>query len=79
MDLHAVFLPGESNFVADAESRKQLATGDWKLSTSAFAKIQQVWPVKVDLFASSWNAQLPIFVNWFPQPGALMTDAFTVN
>jgi hypothetical protein len=27
VDLHAVFLPGESNFVADAESRKQLSTG----------------------------------------------------
>jgi hypothetical protein len=79
IDLHAVHLPGESNFVADAESHKPLSTGDWKLSTSAFQKIQQLWNMRVDLFASSWNTQLPIFVSWFPQPGAWKTDAFTLN
>lgn len=42
IDLHAIYLPGESNFVADAESRKPLSTGDWKLSTSAFEKIRQL-------------------------------------
>jgi hypothetical protein len=31
IDLHAVHLPGESNFVSDAESRKPLSTGDWKI------------------------------------------------
>jgi hypothetical protein len=72
-------LPGKSNFIADAESRNPLSTGDWKISTSAFEKIQQLWNVKVDLFASSWNTQLPIFVSWFSQPGAWMTDAFTLN
>lgn len=34
---------------------------------------------KVNLFASSWNAQLPTFVSRFPQPGAWMTDAFSLN
>ncbi len=77
--LNALFLPGQSNFVADAESRKPFSSGDWKLSTSAFGQIQQLWNVKVDLFASSWNAQLPLFVSWFPQPGAWRTDAFTLN
>jgi hypothetical protein len=79
IDLFATYLPGKSNFVADAESRKQLSTGEWKLSTSAFVKIQQVWQMKVDIFASSWNTQLPIFISWLPQPGAWMTDAFTLN
>jgi hypothetical protein len=33
----------------------------------------------LDLFASSWNAQLPIFVSRFPQPGAWSTDALSLN
>jgi hypothetical protein len=77
IDLHAVHLPGKSNFVADAESRKQLSTGDWKLSTTLFQKIQQLWNMRVDLFASSWNTQLPIFVSWFPPPGR--GRQFTLN
>jgi hypothetical protein len=79
IDLYATYLPGKSNFVADAESRKQLSTGEWKLSTLAFVKIQQVWQMKVDIFVSSWNTQLPIFISWLPYPGAWMTDAFTLN
>ena len=39
----------------------------------------QTWKSEVDLFTSAWNAQLPIFVSRFPQPGAWMTDAFTLN
>jgi hypothetical protein len=79
MDLHAVYLPGKSNFVSDAESHRQLSTEDWKLSTLVFAKIRQVWHMKVDLFASSWNTQLPIFVSWLPQPEAWVPDEFTLN
>ncbi|KAK4037923.1 hypothetical protein OUZ56_029947 [Daphnia magna] len=32
--------------------------------------------VSIDLFASSWNAQLSVFVGWLPQPGAWRTNAF---
>ena len=79
IELHAVYLPGKFNSIADAESRRPLTTGDWMLSTSAFEKIQRIWGMKVDLFASSWNRQLKIFVSWFPQPEAVATDAFTLN
>jgi hypothetical protein len=79
IDLHAIYLRGSSNLVGVAESPTPVAAGDWKLSTSAFQKIHQAWKSEVDLFASAWNAQLPIFVSRFPQPGAWMTDVFTLN
>jgi hypothetical protein len=56
--LHPIYLPGSSNLVADAETRKPLAAGDSKQSTSAFQKKHQTWKTEVDLFASAWNAQL---------------------
>jgi hypothetical protein len=32
-----------------------------------------------DLFAASWNNQLPQFFSWGPQPGAIAANAFSVN
>lgn len=78
LNLHAVYLPGSANFRADIESRRPLASGDWRLSSQAFQKIQKIWHLRVDLFASTWNAQLPVFVSWFPQPGASRVDAFSL-
>ncbi len=44
-----------------------------------FSRIQDLWPSKVDAFATPWNAQLPSFLSWHPQPGAMKTNAFSVN
>jgi hypothetical protein len=33
----------------------------------------------VDIFASSWNSQLPRFIAWGPQPGAFAANAFSVH
>lgn len=33
----------------------------------------------IDLFAASWNAQLPRFISWNPHPGAFGTNAFAWN
>jgi hypothetical protein len=79
LNLQAIFLPGIANFLADAESRRPLESGDWMLSQSAFNKIQAIWPMKVDLFASAWNARLPKFVSWLPQPGGWRTNALTIH
>jgi hypothetical protein len=79
IELFAVYLPGSDNVIADAESRRQLSSADWKLAPRAFKSIQQRWKVKVDLFASEWNAQLPKYVSWFPQPGAWKTEAFSFS
>jgi hypothetical protein len=79
LSLCAVFVPGVTNILADAESRRPLSSGDWKLDPQSFKAIQTIWEVEVDLFASSWNAQLPIFVSRFPQPGAWKTDALSLS
>ena len=79
LSLFAVFVPGVTNILADAESRRPLSSGDWKLDPHSFKAIQTIWEVEVDLFANSWNAQLPIFVSRFPQPGAWKTDALSLS
>ena len=33
----------------------------------------------MDVFAFTWNAQLPAFVSWLPQPEAIATTAFSFN
>lgn len=77
--IEALYLPGKSNVIADRESRTLCDSSDWKLSARLFNKIMEIWPVGIDLFSNSWNAQLPVFVSWMPQPGAFATDAFSLN
>jgi hypothetical protein len=72
-------LSGKLNVVADEESRAGPDASYWKLIPSEFKLIQKVWPSKVDLFASHWNAQLPSFFSWRTQPQASGTNAFSVN
>ena len=77
--LFAIFVPGVLNTLADAESRRPVSSGDWKLSPLAFASIAETWSVQVDLFASDWNKQLSKFAIWFPHPGAWKVDAFNLH
>ena len=42
LSLSAVFIPGVTNVMADAESRRPLSTGDWKLAPQAFRSIQSI-------------------------------------
>jgi hypothetical protein len=41
--------------------------------------LANIWYVETDLFASAWNAQLPRFLSWLPQPQALAVNAFALN
>ncbi|KAI9554908.1 reverse transcriptase [Daphnia sinensis] len=77
--VEAVHLAGELNLVADEESRAQADASDWKMDPLVFAQINRIWPSQVDLFSSPWNAQLPLFVTWRPQPGAMATNTFALN
>ncbi len=69
--IEAVFIPGELNTVADAESRTLNDSSDWSLCPDVFSLISDLWTVEIDLFASSWNAELPVFCSWQPQPLSL--------
>lgn len=60
--LSAFHLPGSLNLIVDRESRTAMDKSDWKLNSRIFQRILTIWQMEVDLFASAWNAQLPIFV-----------------
>jgi hypothetical protein len=63
----------------DRESRSECDSSDWLLDRSVFRNLSCVWPSDIDLFSSHWNAQLPSFVSWRPQPGASAVNAFSLN
>ena len=79
LSVEAVHLAGKLNVVADRESRAWLDASDWMLNVEVFGDVNKIWPSKVDLFAAFWNAQLPSFFSWGPQPGAAGVDAFARN
>ena len=77
ISLEAVHLPGIFNVLADRESRRPVEWSDWMLTPEVFRIFETSWIIDVDLFASSWNAQLPRFVSWTPQPGAWRVNAMS--
>ena len=79
ISVHAVHLPGILNSLADLQSRWKRESSDWKLKTSVFSKLSELWAPEVDLFASHWNRQVARFMSWKPQPESVALDAFTQN
>ena len=76
--LSAEHLPGVQNVVADRESRRKRDCSEWKLDPTIFRRIMQtLGPCQVDLFASRISAQLPMYMSWKPDPGAVATDALS--
>jgi hypothetical protein len=79
ISVHAVHLPGILNSLADLQSRWKRESSDWKLKTSIFSQLSELWAPEVDLFASHWNRQVARFMSWKPQPESVALDAFTQN
>lgn len=79
ISLEAIHVAEKLNVIADEKSRAGPDSGDWKLDPVVFERIQSLWPSNVDLFSSPWNAQLPSYISWYPQPGAMATNAFSMN
>lgn len=65
--------------MADEESRARADSSDWMLDRKMFQSIANICPVEVDLFATMWNAQLPSFVSWRPQPSSIATNALSLS
>ena len=62
---------------ADSLSRPhQLPHTEWSLNPEVFRSISRLWPVQIDLFATSENRQCSIFFSPFRDPMAAGTDAF---
>ncbi len=73
-------LPGKDNTLADRESRIFHDNTEWMLNPTVFDKcVQLVFRPNIDLFASRLNAQLDAYISWKPDPGAVITDAFSVS
>ena len=71
------FIPGSLNVLADSLSRPhQLPHTEWSLHPEVFRSISQLWPVQIDLFATSANRQCSVFFSPLWDPLAAGTDAF---
>jgi hypothetical protein len=77
--LREQYLPGILKVIADRESRRRIDWSDWQLEPRTFQGLREDWKVSINLFANSWNAQLPKFVSWYPRPGAWVWDANSLN
>ena len=71
------FIPGSLNVLADSLSRThQLPHTEWSLHPEVFRFISRMWPVQLDLFATSANHQCSVFFSPFRDPLAAGTDTF---
>ena len=71
------FIPGSLNVLADSLSRPhQLPHTEWSLHPEVFRSLSRLWPVQIDLFATSANRQCSLFFSPFRDPLAVGTDAF---
>ena len=82
LDVRARHIPGATNVLADALSRPdQPSPTEWKLLPVVFRWLMQTvaHPPLVDLFATRFNNQLPLFVSPIPDPQAMSYDALALD
>lgn len=79
--LQARHIPGSLNVLADKLSRKgQIQQTEWSLHPQVFLlMVQRMWTPLVDLFATSENHKLPIYVSPIPDEKALAVDAMSID
>lgn len=72
-------VPGILN-TADYYSRNFSDATEWMLKKDIFDRLCTVFfSPDIDLFASRLNAQVTRFISWFPEPGAVGNDAFSLS
>ena len=68
---------GSNNVLADALSRPhQLPHSEWSLNMTVFLSLRKIWPVQIDLFATSENRRCSIYFSPFHDPMSAGTDVF---
>ena len=75
------FIPGSLNVLADSLSLSlcrphQLPHSEWSLHPGVFQSLSHLWPVQIDLFATSDNRPCSVYFSPFRDPMAAGTDAF---
>ena len=80
IQLTARHLPGRLNNLADQLSRKnQVLPTEWTLDPAVIQYISLLWEKpNIDLFATRWNRQLPLFVSPVLDHQAYATDALSL-
>ena len=77
--LTASHIRGVNNIKADKLSRELNFNTEWALKSRIFERLCSYFVTPhTDLFASRINAKLDSYVSWYPDPGALATDAFSI-
>ena len=71
-------IPGEKNTEADYLSRAPTDCSEWSLKDAIANEIISDFGLTIDIFASTLNNKLPRFVTWWPQPGAVASDALSI-
>ena len=78
--LSVAYIPGDSNVVADFHSRCFHENKECALKETVFALLKHTYGSPgIDLFASSKNAKIPLYISWLPDPNAYAVDAFTFS
>jgi hypothetical protein len=76
---HWQWIPRDANELADFWSKFR-DPGDWRLSESAFARLEELWgPHSVNRMASAENTRLPTFYSRYYCKGAAGIDCFAVR
>jgi len=76
--LLADYLPGIWNLLADPLSRQEASVSDAQLLPAAFQLLEDLWgPHSLDLMVSAVNHQLPRYISYLPDAGALTVNLFT--
>ena len=71
------FLPGSNIVLVDALSRPhQLPHSTWSLLLTVFHSLRSLWPVQIDLFATSDNHRCSLYFSLFRDPMSAGMDAF---
>ena len=81
MFFKARHIPGSLNVIADELSRKgQILPSEWTLHRDIGHSVFAAWDTpNVDLFATRFNSQCPVFVSPAPDPLAMDVDALSIS
>ena len=79
--LSAAHIPGKLNTVADKESRSNHIDTEWMLQSKFLnlAVERLCFKPEIDLFATNINTQFGKYAAFRPDPGAMYTDAFSID
>lgn len=77
--IFASYIKSKNNVIADRQSRALPTETEYELASLAFQKIVEYFGYpEIDLFAAYKNKKCEKYISWFPGPGSVTTDAFTI-